>query len=159
MCRPRGGEFVRISAGFSVPRTFSNPTSSDSIFSWIQRSVQSKWRILPTPRLRAIPMAAVASEYRVRVTSNPKSRASACNPSLCATPTAMPCKSVLPDESATVVFYFGPVFHVATSRESSAPTIGSSRAGAAREIRINVNIQTSWCVLEWVEVHKSSMSS
>ena len=53
---------VSMSAGFSVPETLNNCTSLDRIFACIQRSSQSRCLGFPMPRLRAMPMAADASE-------------------------------------------------------------------------------------------------
>ena len=61
--------------------------------------------------------------------------------------------------SEILLQWYHSIPHMATSIESDAPTCGPSRVGANCEICISVNIQTSWCVSERPEVHKSFMSS
>ena len=94
---------VNISAGPSVPSTFSGEICLDRSFSWIYKSVQSRWRFLPMPLLWAMPMAAVAFYRTSMVTQKPMSLASACSPRACAMPGAMPWSSASPDERLTVV--------------------------------------------------------
>ena len=53
--------FVPKSAGLTVPATFLYSTISLTTLSWTQRSLVSRWRMLPTPRLWMMPKAADAS--------------------------------------------------------------------------------------------------
>ena len=63
----RSTYLVSMSAMFSVPKTLLRVMACDRILSCTHKSVTSKWRILPKPFLRAIPMAAVASEADVKM--------------------------------------------------------------------------------------------
>ena len=58
----RSTYLVSMSAIFSVPKTLLRVMACDRILSCTHKSVTSRWRILPRPFLRAMPMAAVASE-------------------------------------------------------------------------------------------------
>ena len=70
--------FVSISAGLSTPNTLVSLKSPFLSRSCIQRSAVCKCRILPRPRRRHMPIAAVASVKTSNSKSIDKSRASDC---------------------------------------------------------------------------------
>ena len=100
------GGFVNIFrediSWFSVPNIFTSSMLPLRIFSWIQRSAVERCRIFPSPRLLAIPIAAVASLCSRIWRSIPISRHTDCKPIAWAAPYAIPPNSASPLESAMV---------------------------------------------------------
>ena len=63
---------VSASAGLMAPGTFSRVTSPLRTCCWTHTREVSRCLILPTPNRRDMPMAAVASVFKRRPTSNPR---------------------------------------------------------------------------------------
>ena len=79
-----------MSATFSEPRTFSSLKSLDLTLSCTHKSAVAKCRILPKPRRRVIPIAAVESVLMVRDQEIPKSLAIEMSPRLLDAPLHIP---------------------------------------------------------------------
>ena len=94
---------VKASPGFSTPGTFSKSTSPDRICCWTQRSDVSKCRIFPTPSLRLMPMAAVASVRNSSERGIPRSAPMDLRPRPWLMPLAIPPSSASPDDNAIVL--------------------------------------------------------
>ena len=94
--------FVKISAGLSVPNTLCRCTFLHLTCSCTQRSSTSRWRSLPSPRLLAIPIAAVASECRCIGFPKSISLHMDWNPMACWTPLVIPWSSDSPEDNDKV---------------------------------------------------------
>ena len=101
--RGRATYLVSMSLGFISPAIFSREKSLFRTLSCTQRSAVARWRILPNPRRRQMPMAAVASVLTLRVHPCPKSLAMACRPREMEEPLQIPVSSASPEERLTVL--------------------------------------------------------
>ena len=98
--RPR--YLVKASAGLSVPKIFNSSISPLRTFFCTHKSVQWRCRILRSPRRFAIPIAAVASECYLGLSTQPMSAHRLWTPSAWAIPEPIPESSASPDDSAIV---------------------------------------------------------
>ena len=94
--------FVSMSAGFSLPAILLRAFFFFRIRSWIHKSAVAKCLTFPSPRLRAIPIAAVASVITVTSSRMPRSAARDCKPKDWAAPLHIPVNSASADDRATV---------------------------------------------------------
>ena len=95
---------VKMSAGFMDPGILVRAKSPLLRRSWTHKSATARWRILPRPRRRQTPIAAVASVNISSLKTSPRSREMLCNPSALLAPLQIPPSSASPDERATVLW-------------------------------------------------------
>ena len=93
---------VSMSAGFSAPSTLESLKSPFLMRSCTHRSAVAKCRTFPSPLLRHIPIAAVASVRTDKFRLMPKSLAMVCRPNPWAAPLQIPVSSASAELNATV---------------------------------------------------------
>ena len=102
--------FVIMSAGLATPGTLRSLKSPFLIRSWTQRSAVARWRILPNPLRRQMPIAAAASVATANDQVRPKSAIKAWSPKPCAEPLHIPVNSASAELKATVLWVVAQCF-------------------------------------------------
>ena len=114
---------VNLSEVFSAPGILTKEKSPALSRSCVHRSAVARCLILPRPRRRHTPMAAMASVCTFRFHENPRSCAMEIKPREMPVPLQIPMSSYSPDDNVTVLWVTDQCFSRCLPRRATPPEV------------------------------------